>query len=215
MPIAGYSTALRASGASNVVTGEATTSLGGGVYQVTSSTRRIWDPAVTPTVKDGGTPVASTFWTFDYLFGKVTFSGYSPGGAVTIDGSYLSMVTVLEGHAFEFSVSRDLADSSEFGSAWKKKTATMGDVSCSFESHSSPLVDLDAGVGGVQSLDGWLQNGTPKVFEVNLNSGAQFLRAWVQFESEKVSAAVADLVGTTIAMQGAEQRVGAAWGFGT
>lgn len=213
MPVAGYLAALRVSGAANAVTNEATTSLGGGVYQVTTAARRIWDPAAALTIRDAGTPVASTFWTFDYLFGKVTFSGYSPGGAVTVDGSYLSMLTVLEGHEAEFGVTRNLLDSSEFGNLWKKKTVGQGDVQASFSAHASPLVDLDGGTGGVQSIDGWVQNDTPKVFELNVNGW--YLRAWVNFASEKVASAVADLVGTTIEMEGAEQRAGAAWSFGT
>lgn len=214
MTIAAYSTALKVSGAANAVTGEATTSLGGGRYQVTSTSRRIWDPAVAVVVKDGGSPVPAANYSFNYLFGIVTFS-VLPSGAVTIDGSYLSMLSVLEGRSFEFAASRDLADSSVFGTQAKLKTPTLGDVECSMEILSSPLEDLDTGTGGTQSLNSYLEGESLKVFEVNLGSGTLYLRAFVLLSKEAVKAAPGDVVGTTITMNGAEQRGSVVWSSGT
>lgn len=213
MPIASYNAALRVNGAANAVTNEATT-LGGGVYQVTNSARRVWDPAVAVIVKDGGVTVSALLYTFDYLRGIVTFVGYSPSGAITVDGSWASMVSVAEGRAFSFAAAQDLADSSVFGTAHKLKTPTLRDVQATMEILSSPLVDLDGVTGGVQSLVSFIENATVKVFEIDL-SGGYFLRAFVQFDSMEIAAAVGDLVGTTVSMQGSSQRAARSWSFGT
>lgn len=215
MPLIGHRTALRVSGPGTAATGEATTNLGSGRYQVTNVARRVWDPSVTVTVRDAGTPVAATLWSFSYLFGIVTFNGYTPTGAVTVDGTWLAPLTVAEGRMFEFQATIDQADASVFGTAHKVKQPTLNDVSASMEILSSPLADLDAGTGGVQSLDSYLANATAKMLEISLDNGAQLIRAWVMFENEKLSAAVGDLVATTLSMQGAAQRVGASWGVGT
>ena len=213
MPIAAYSAALRVNGAANAVTAEACTSLGGGRYQVTNTARRVWDPAVAVTVKDGGVTVSALLYSFNYLFGIVTFVGYTPTGAITVDGSWASMVSVAEGRAFDFAPMRDLLDTSVFGTAFKTKLATLQDVTCSMEVLASPVVDLDGVTGGTQSLISFLENATVKVFEVNL--GSQYLRAFVNFDSIKIAAAVTDLVTSTISMQGHSPRSTVSWAVGT
>lgn len=213
MPILGANAALRVNGAANAVTAEACTSLGGGRYQVTNTARRIWDPAVAVTVKDGGVTVSPTLYAFSYLFGVVTFVGYSPSGAVTVDGSWASMVSVAEGRSFEFGPAIDLLDTSVFGQAFKSKLATLQDVMASMEVLASPLVDLDGVTGGTQSLVSFLENATVKVFEVDLSS--VYLRAFVTFDSIKIAAAVTDLVTTTISMQGHSPRSTVSWAVGT
>jgi hypothetical protein len=216
MPFIGHRCALRVSGPATAATNEATTLLSAGRYQVTNTARRVWDPAVALTIRDGGTPVAANFWTFNYLFGIVTFAGYSPSGAVTVSGSFLTLLTIAEGRSFEFAVTRDLADASVYGTAAKIKQPTLDDVQASMEILSSPLADLDLVTGGTQSLDSFLQGAVFKLFEVSLENGAHFLRAWVGFDNVKLSAAVADLVTTMVSMQGAAQApVGASWGVGT
>lgn len=215
MPIAAFTSALRVNGAANAVVNEACSNLGGGRYQVTNTARRVWDPAVAVTVKDGGVTVSALLYSFNYLFGIVTFVGYSPSGAVTVDGSWASMVSVAEGRAFEFSPTCDLVDSSIFGNAFKSKLNTLRDVMASMEVLSSPFLDLDGVTGGTQSLVSFLENATVKVFEVNLNSGAQYLRAFVNFDSIKIAAAVTDLVTSTISMQGHSPRSTVSWAVGT
>ena len=123
------------------------------------------------------------------------------------------MVSVAEGRAFDFAPMRDLLDTSVFGTAFKTKLATLQDVTCSMEVLASPVVDLDGVTGGTQSLVSFLDNATVKVFEVNL--GSQFLRAFVNFDSIKIAAAVTDLVTSTISMQGHSPRSTVSWAVGT
>lgn len=214
MAIAGHTTRLKVSGAAVPVTAEACTSLGGGVYQVTNTARRIWDPSAAITVKDGGTPVSSALWSFDYLFGKVTFSGYTPSGAVTVDGSYLPVATVAEVKSFSASFAGDLLDRTTFDSAGsKQKQAGLRDGSGSFVMLSSPLDDIDPVTGGTQNLATVMNNGTPKLFEALF--GTQYLRQWVILEGIETTAAVDGLVESTVSYQTAPQRLGASIAFGT
>jgi len=123
------------------------------------------------------------------------------------------MVTVTEGRSFSFAAARDLADASIFGNAFKVKQPTLTDVQCSTEILSSPFLDLDGVTGGVQSLISFIENATVKVYEINL--GTVILRAFVVLDSIEIAAAVEDLVGVTLSMQGASQRNARSWSVST
>lgn len=210
MPSAGHGTTIKASGAANAVVNEATTSLGGSVYQVTNTARRIWDPSAAITIKDGGVAVGAEFWSFDYLFGKVTFSGYAPGGAVTVDGSYLGTFSVTECRRHSIALSRDLQDATTYDSGgWRKRQPALLDVSGDLECLSRPTDDLDAGVGGTQSLYSFLTNGTPKLLEIGY--GARLMRGWVLLEALDEASEVEGLNSFTLNFQGSSQRGGASF----
>lgn len=214
MALAGHATRLKVSGAAVPVTGEACTSLGGGVYQVTNTARRIIDRSAAVVVKDTGTPVSATLWSFDYLFGKVTFSGYSPTGAVTVDASYLPVATIAEVKSFSLQAGGDLADRTTFDSAGvKQRQATLRDASGSFVMLSSPLDDIDPVTGGTQSLHAVLTGGTPKLLETLF--GTQYLRQWVLLEGIEIGASVDGLVESSVSYQTAPAGSGAALAFGT
>lgn len=214
MPLKGHATTLKISGTAVAVTGEATTSLGSSRWQVTSTARRIMDPSVAVVVKDGGTPVSSALYSLDYLFGIVTFSGYTPSGAVTFDFSYLPVQTITEVRNFSFSFGGDLQDVTTYDSAGaKQKLAALIDGSGSFEFLSLRSADVDSGTGGTQSLDTYFAAATPKLLEANF--GGTYLRAWVVTEGLESSAEVAGLVVHSANFQTAPQKAGAAFGFGS
>jgi len=94
---AGYVATLKRAGTSTAMTGEAMTQVGATqTWRVTAAAKNVWDRSAAFVVKAGGTPVAANnIESIDYLFGRVTFvSGYTPGGAVTVDGAYLPLQTV-------------------------------------------------------------------------------------------------------------------------
>lgn len=214
MPIAGLNTRLKISGTAVPVVNEATSSLGGGVYQVTTTSRRIWDPSAAITIKDGGVSVGSTFWTFDYLFGKVTFSGYSPSGAITVDGSYLPVAAIAEGRSVQVTCSRELADVSTWdGAGWVQRKPLLKDAEGSCEFLTLPLEDVDPVAGGSQTLAAIMEAGTPKLLEITL--GAEYLRAWVLFSGIETSAEVAGIVTTSASFSSASQAAGASVGLGS
>lgn len=216
MPSAGHTTRLKVSGTAAAVTAEACALVSGKIYRVTNTARRIIDPATAWVVKDNGVTVAEAdILRRDYLFGIVEFvPAYTVTGPVTGDFSYLPVATIGEVRSFSFTFGPELQDVTTYDSnGVKQKLAALVDGSGSFEFLSNPLADLDATAGGTQSLDSFLQNGTPKLLEATI--GGQFLRAWVLFESIEDQAEVAGLVVGTANFSLASQRAGAAFGFGT
>jgi hypothetical protein len=213
---AAYSTVVKVSGVPAAVTNEATTSLGGGVYQVTNTARRIWDPTATITIKDGGVTVSSALWSFDYLFGKVTFSGYSPSGAITVDGSYLPTLPVAECTNLSVKVMRTVLDSTSYDSGGVKgKVLGLKDASGSVDLLAFLLTDLDGVTAGSQAFFDFLLNATPKLLEFSFGASTTRFRAWVLLESLEQSAGVDDLVKGSFAFVSAPRLAGAAFGFGT
>lgn len=212
MALAAHSTTLKISGTAVPVTGEATTSLGGGAYQITSSSRRIMAPSATPVVKDGGTPVSSALYAVNYQFGIITFDGYSPGGAITVDYSYLPTQAIAEVFTFNFSVKADLLDTTSYDSGGARaKKAGLVDASGSVGFRSLLTDEVDS--VSHATLADVFEGGTPKLLEANF--GGTILRAWVMLEGVEQTAAVAGLVEATANFQLATQTAGASYSFGT
>jgi hypothetical protein len=213
MALAGHTTRLKVSGAAVVVAGEATTNLGSNRYQITNTARRIIDPSVAPVVKDGGVAIPAANYTFDYLFGIATLTA-PPGGAVTMDVSYLPVATIAEVKAFSFSAENGLVERTSFDSnGARQRMATLLDTSGSLQMLSSPLADIDPVTGGVQSLFTVFTSGTPKLLEAQL--GATYLRWWVILKGLEVGSEVAGLVESTANLEGAPQQLGAVYGIGS
>ena len=72
-----------ATGSGTSMTGQATTSLGGGVYQITLSARRYINPNASLTVLDGVTAVNPANYQVAYGTGKIILAGYTPAGAIS------------------------------------------------------------------------------------------------------------------------------------
>lgn len=214
MATAAWQAQVKVSGTSTAMTGEATTSLGGGQYQVTNAAKRVIDPTAAITVKDGGSTVSSSLYSVDKLFGIVTFSGYTATGAVTIDSSYLPTAAVGECKGVTITVNADLADASVLESQAKKRATTLLDWSGKLDRLALPLDDLDSGTAGTQSLDSWMKAGTPRLLDVLFTTGARF-RGWFVVESYEVQSSVADLVTVSVNLSGAAQGAGAAFSWGT
>jgi len=215
MAAAGHKTTLKISGTGVVTTGEATTNLGSNRYQITTAARRIVDPNASLVVRDGGTPIATTGYSFDYLFGIATLTA-PPGGAVTVDCTYLPTQSITEVAEFNFNGSADLLDSTTYETtgARSKKTGLV-DCAGSFRGYALPNLDVDSGSGGTQSLESFRSAGTAKLLEASFDDGAGILRAWVMLEGIETSASVDGLVEVTGNFQGAAQKAGASFGFGT
>lgn len=216
MAVAAWGNTIKVSGGTAIViTNEACTSLGGGVYQVTNTARRILDPATAIVVKDTGVTVAASFYSLDILFGKVTFSGYTPTGAVTVTGAYLPMTAIGEARAVAIDCKADMLDSTTYdANGVRVKVAGLRDFTLSFEYLSAPVTDLDSGTVGTQTLQVWREAGTAKVVEVKL--GAAYFRGWGSFEtSESLKAGVADLNVFSCSLSGDAQGATSSCSMGT
>ena len=141
MAIAGYQVRFRKSGDSTAMSAEATTSLGGNSYQITTAARRCVNPDAAFSVLDSGVTldysgVASVNW----AFGIFTL-GSAPGGAVTVNGEYFPLTTssedVAEGVGFTVSMNTDLLDTTVWGQDVRSRVAALKDVEVSLNVISS------------------------------------------------------------------------------
>jgi len=113
---AGYVATIKQQGASTVFTDEATTNTAGLEYQITDTTKRIWNRAVGITVEDNAVAVAAVdIESIDYLFGKVTFVvGYVPTGAITVTGEYYPTTALGRANGFTLTQTSNLIPTSDF-----------------------------------------------------------------------------------------------------
>ncbi len=221
MPVHALTTTVKVSGTAVAVTGEATTHGAGNLYQVTNTAKRIIDPNAAVVVKDGGVPVLAKNVLINYLFGTFTLAS-PPGGAVTADFSYLPMNAIGEAKGYDFTRSRSLLDTTVFHATDKhrKRLAGLKDLSGSLKSLSPFNTDIDAGVGGVQSVDVFFNAGTPKLLEIRPGATGAYFRAWILFSKEAQTAAVDALVEGNIdfsgtSLTGVGQLEGTTQGWGT
>lgn len=215
MAVAAFSCAVKQTGIAVALSGEATTSLGGDVYQVTDTAKRILDPDTVITVYDGVTPIADTAVTVDYLFGKVSLAS-TPAGAVTIDGAYLPTFAVAEARGFELSFSAPALDSTLMAASTTARTRTAGlkDLTGSISGLDPLTTDLDT---GVVPHDDFLA-GTRRVIEVTFPTSGQIFRAFVRFAGVDESANYDGLLEATLnfegsAATGTDQTEGSSFGF--
>jgi hypothetical protein len=191
------------------------------LWQVVNAARRIWDPKDPIVLFDNDTLIdpASYPWTFNYLSGQVQFIGYTPSGGgtgISIHGSYIPVLAILECKKFDFQCMVDLLDKSNFDTGQaRSKLAALLDFQGSVEFLSQINDDLDSGTGGLQSLESYLVAGTPLMLEVGLDGGTNFFRVWMQQDSEQVQASCEGLIENSLSWKGSAQGAGASFYLGT
>lgn len=115
------------------MTGEATTSLGSGVYQITDAAKRAINPNAALTVLDGVSTVPSSRYQVAFGTGKIVFRDYTPAGSVTVTGEYLTLAQAAQGFEWSLDVQPMLEETQTFGDSWKERTCVMRDSTCSFQ----------------------------------------------------------------------------------
>ncbi len=202
MATAGFNTTLKVGGTSTAFTGEATTNTTGNIYQITNTAKRVLDPTVAIVVYDGVTPVVPT--AIDYLFGKVTLPA-PPAGLVTIDGSYIPLLSVVQGKMASVDTTIDALDASVFGSRDRVFVAGLRTATAEIETLDTLATDLDSG-GGTWTWNG-KANGTAILVQVDWEgTGANLTRFWSFLTATSVQSAVDQLVAGNLSLQSAPIR---------
>jgi len=123
-----------ATGSGTAMTGEAVTSLGGGVYQITDAAKRAINPNASVTVLDGVATVSPANYQVSWGAGKITLTnGYTASGTITVTGEYLSLSQLAQGFEWQLEIQTDLEESQTFGDSWKERTAVMRGASVSLQ----------------------------------------------------------------------------------
>lgn len=199
--IAAYNSKLQITGTSTAITDEPCTTTGvdpSKVSQITDTAKRILDPAIAVSVKDGaGAAVSAANYTVNYMFGKINHSAIvdSTGPGVRVTGQYLPLLTVANCRVIALQQGRKPLNISVFDDAITAERYLMGlrSLNGSFEIIDSPYVDLDSG-GGIVELFDILKQATDKVLTFRLGgAGGDELRCWVKLVGLDDSAGVEDL----------------------
>lgn len=214
LPTSANTAALYVSGTSTVDTNEACSHLSGSggnqIFQVTATTKRVWDPTVPITIKDNGTTVPTTDYTFDYLSGLITFSGYTPTTPVTATGNYYPIWQL--GFATKYSVGfkRAVVDATNFDSVGAvERFATLADVEGTINLNEIGNTVLD---GVSMTLESILSGGAMIVGVFGTGAGNNFIRAFIQLESLKTDGDVKDIYRSTVGWKLSNQvQTAAAW----
>jgi hypothetical protein len=191
-PTNSNATTLKMGGTSTAFTQEATTKLTANtVYQITDSTKRIWDPAVALNVEvdpDGGgaSPFATvnpSLYTVDYMFGTVTFASDQGASAVCrVSGNFIPTVAIIEAKETSLDDMNDLLETTVFGTSWKTRIQGMSDASGEFMTLAKLKTDNDPGAG-VKILRDLLRAGTPVLLEYKPGGGTDIWRGWIYEQS--------------------------------
>lgn len=223
MASSGHTCTLKVTGSAVAVTAEAAAVLVPyTVYRITNAARRVIDPASSVTVKVNGVAVGAGTYSLNYLFGAVTFgSALSALDVVTLDFSYLPLLSLAEVRSFELSVSSAMLETTVMDSATVARTKMAGlqDASGNFAGLDPLTTDLDPGAGAVRVFQEWFDAGANRLIEVGFPGGTKF-RAFAVLPDVKVSSGFDALVESTVNWQ-ASARTGtgrsdaSAFGIGT
>ncbi len=195
---AGYKAVIRMTGTPTAQTAQATALVTGKTYQITTASKRIIAPTVAVTIKDNGVLVAAAnILSIDYLFGMVTFiPAYTVVGAITFATfTYLPTTAISYAKSYDFSISRDLLDSTVFN--------TTG-----FKTWKVGLKDAEGSISMVGFSDESINSetliakhvaGTSYLLELDpTGAGTEYRRFWVKLDSLAPKADVGGLVEDTI-----------------
>lgn len=173
---AGYVAKILKSGTTTTFTGEATTSIATKTYQITASTKRVFDRNTTVVVSDGGTPIsASNIEWIDYLNGTVKLlNAYTPTGAITFAGKYVPMTQVAKANGFTLTQTANIKDTTVFEVA----QGNGGYKSCDYglRTVSLSLKGIYDATNGFEAL---LAARAEMIIEINPDgSSMSFARGW-------------------------------------
>lgn len=196
--VAAYNTTVKVSGTSTAFTNAACTGAGTS-WQISDTSKQVFDPAVTPTWSDNGTPISSgDIASVDYLTGSVVFTA-SKTGPITVSGSYLPLLTVSLAYSATVAPSADSLDVSVFGSQWRQKIQGLKTLALTLENYHLPSDDLDPGAG-TRKFQDLFDNGTVVLIEVDpggLGAGNR-VRAYGVLMTEDASAAIDGIVTNSV-----------------
>jgi hypothetical protein len=227
VPIPTFSAALYVADQSTAFSNAATTKLTANTkYQVTTPGNRRIDPAVNVVVEvdadgagGGGYAVAApSTYTFDYLFGIVTFNSDQGSAAlVRVSGAAMNVVPAGLIKDIALSFSNEIVEQTVLADGgYKKRTATLTDFSADASGYTPPTEDLDTG-GATLRLDSKLAAGGRLFLEVAMNGGPTF-RAWVKIESADAKNQAGALLESSFKLVGSailanDGATYVAWGF--
>jgi len=178
---------------STLMTGQATTSLGGNAYQITTASRRVLDPRQTITVLENGSP-ADQPYTVNTFTGTVQFAT-APTTPITVTAHYLTLAALGTCSGITLNADNTFAETMVIGTAYKNRHLTMRDVSGSID-----LIDFETTIDS-NTVHAICQGGVPLVLQLTLDSGTNYF-AWVLLTTENLTVTPDDILQTSFNFSG-------------
>lgn len=219
---AGYKARISVGGTPTSMADAACSLVGGQVYQVDDSDKRVIDPRTSCDVSDDGVLVSASNYSIDWLLGIITFvNSYTVVGDVAITADYIPRIVVANIKSADVERSTQLEAADVLNSdGWRRKVPTLKDLKVSLSTFDTIDTDLDPGAAELTFL-GALTDGEPMMveFDENPDSGTpKVLRAWVLLDAGKTAWEPGMLENATISGSMAAQGnplTGAGYSYGT
>ena len=185
MSQAAYKTIIKVGGNSTAFVDESTLALGGNQFQVTDSTKRVFDRRASVTVYDNGNEVTPV--SIDFLFGVIELSG-APGGDVTVDASYIPLGNIGGSMEYSLDIGGDILDDTNFNQAGSNG---------GYRTKGYGLIDVSASVGRYDDLAKTFKNhkkNRSEVFiEIRPGGASDVARGWFVLENANSSGDIGGL----------------------
>ena len=193
MAIPAYTVRILKSGTSTAFTNEPMTNVGTNTYQITDTTKQIWDRNVTPsfTEDDGAggrlSIPASDVQSIDYLRGTVVFTR-AVTEPIQVSGNYMPMARVAGAHEFTIDLGGNVLDATEFDDPtdpkWRKRIYGLPDAT----------VSLTRFIDAVDDFISVMNNGSRVVIDIQFDKNTQAgIRGWFVVASDNTVSSVDDL----------------------
>ena len=184
----GFNSLIKAQSSAVVFTDEATTTGDDISYQITDTSKRLWDLETPILVEDSAVPTTESF-KVNRLTGTITFES-AVSRTITVSGSSVTPVTVAQGKSFTFNGVREVLDNTIF----QNESRTF----------QSGLLTGTAEIGRFY-VDTFffdqLLNGEIKILEFYADDSLDPIRAFGLVTSETIEDPVAGLVEESISFQ--------------
>jgi hypothetical protein len=190
---------IKIQGTAVAMTGEACTYDGNESYQITNAAKRALDPAAAIKAYDDGVEVAAAGYSVDYAHGILHFDP-TPSGPVTVDASYLPLLSIAEASAIDVEYGYESVDASRLGDATDRTLPSRAKCSLTLKDWHAEEEDLDGGAN-TRTLGGSV--GTTVFLEVW--DGVRKLRGWFFLESRGKSISLTEAIGRTTQARGVVQ----------
>lgn len=194
MPLAGRNADIRITALTPTTsTGEAASLSSDGLYvSIDASTKRHWDPDLTPVLYLNSTAVPAANYTVNHVQGRFEFGSTQSTGTYTADVQFLATSQVASGREWSLSVEADMFEVSTFGSSgWKEFQPNLNGASVSIGKYWTDGTFMD-----------YIAADNPRfvveMVPLNQSSTSARYEGFARVQSDQPSASVDAIVGETI-----------------
>jgi len=190
MALQGFNALIKLQSSAVAFTDEEVTTSDNQTYQITTTSKRIWDLNTAVVVKDD-TTVTTEDYAVTYLTGTIEFDSVDAERVITVSGGYVTPATVATGKSFSFSGTSDALENTPFGSEYREYQAGLvtgtGEISRFFVADDL-FIDM-------------LLDGTYKIIEFYPDSSGDPIQFYGIITSESIEAPVDGLIEESISFQ--------------